>query len=107
MVGDAGHTVTSATGGQEGIDTMRAELDQGRAFAAMITDLGMPYVDGRRVASAAKQASPSTAVILLTGWGHRLMSDRDRPPQVDRVLGKPPKLREVREALIDCCSPRS
>lgn len=83
---------------------MRAELDQGRTFAAVITDLGMPHVDGRQVASAIKQASPSTAVILLTGWGHRLMSDGDLPPQVDRVLSKPPK---VGEALIHCCAPWS
>jgi YesN/AraC family two-component response regulator len=73
----------------------------------VINDLGMPYVDGRQVASAVKQASPSTAVILLTGWGQRLLSDGDLPPQVDRVLSKPPKVREVREALIDCCAPRS
>jgi CheY-like chemotaxis protein len=34
----------------------------------VLTDLGMPYVDGRRVASAVKADSPSTPVILLTGW---------------------------------------
>jgi hypothetical protein len=33
----------------------------------------MPYVDGRQVAGFVKAASPSTPVIPLTGWGHRLM----------------------------------
>jgi CheY-like chemotaxis protein len=69
----------------------------------VITDLGMPYVDGRRVAEAVKAASPSTPVILLTGWGQRLVSEEDIPPHVDHVLSKPPKLREVREALARCC----
>ena len=65
----------------------------------MITDLGMPYVNGRAVAAAVKDMSPSTPVILLTGWGQRLAVEGDIPPHVDRVLNKPPKLREIREAL--------
>ena len=63
----------------------------------------MPYVDGRRVAAAVKAASPATPVILLTGWGQRLVAEGDIPPHVDRVLAKPPKLREVREALAHLC----
>ncbi len=55
----------------------------------------MPYVDGRRVAAAVKEAAPTMPVILLTGWGQRLMSDDDFPPNIDRVLTKPPKLREL------------
>jgi hypothetical protein len=40
-------------------------------------------------------------VILLTGWGQRLIADNDIPPHVDRVLSKPPKLRELRLALAE------
>ena len=68
-------------------------------FDVVISDLGMPYVDGRKVASAVKILSPSTPVILLTGWGERLMAEGDLPAHVDRVLGKPPKLHQLREAL--------
>ncbi len=74
-------------------------------FAAVITDLGMPYVDGRQVAAAVKEISPATPVILLTGWGQRLVAEGDIPPHVDRVLAKPPKLRELREALAQLCRP--
>jgi CheY-like chemotaxis protein len=56
-------------------------------------------VDGRKVATAIKGISPSTPVILLTGWGQRLVADGDIPADVDRVLSKPPKLRELREAI--------
>ena len=61
--------------------------------------LWMPHVDGREVAHAAKEMSPATLVILRTGWGQRLVVDRDVPPHVDDVLNKPPKLRELREIL--------
>ncbi|HWS67071.1 MAG TPA: PAS domain S-box protein [Steroidobacteraceae bacterium] len=94
-----GHEVTTANGGQDGIDFFRADLQRGAAFAVVISDLGMPYVDGRKVASAIKDLSPSTPVILLTGWGQRLIAEGEVPAHVDRVLGKPPKLNQLREAL--------
>ena len=63
--------------------------------------LGMPYVDGRQVAAAIRANSPATPIILLTGWGQRLSDEKDIPAHVDRVLNKPPKLRELRLALIE------
>jgi signal transduction histidine kinase/ActR/RegA family two-component response regulator len=94
-----GHTVTAADGGQAGIDCFAQAGQRGTRFDVVITDLGMPHVDGRRVASAVKAASPSTPVILLTGWGQRLVDDGDIPTHVDHVLNKPPKLRDLRAAL--------
>jgi CheY-like chemotaxis protein len=96
-----GHAVVTANGGQEGIDAFLAAELRHERFSVVITDLGMPYVDGRKVASAIKNNSPSTPVILLTGWGQRLIAEGDIPPHVDRVLNKPPKLRELRAALVD------
>jgi len=94
-----GHKVTTANGGQAGIEAFRTAGESGTPFAVVITDLGMPYVDGRKVASAVKALSATTPVILLTGWGQRLVADGDIPPQVDQVLSKPPKLRDLRAAL--------
>jgi PAS domain S-box-containing protein len=95
-----GHTVTATDGGQAGIDAFLAANAQGKPFPVVITDLGMPYVDGRKVSSAIKAAAPATLVLMLTGWGQRLVADADLPAHVDRVLSKPPKLRELREALM-------
>jgi PAS domain S-box-containing protein len=98
-----GHRVTAVSGGQAGIEAFRAALGSpGEAFDAVITDLGMPHVDGRRVASAVKAAAPTTPVLLLTGWGQRLVAEGDVPASVDRVLSKPPKMRELRAALAEC-----
>ena len=98
-----GHTVLSANSGKQGIDTFRESLQSGgqTAVSAVITDLGMPYCDGRSVARAIKQVSPRTPVILLTGWGERLLADGEVQPNVDRILSKPPRLREVRKALAE------
>lgn len=98
-----GHQIVTANSGQGGIDTFRVAHERGESFAVVITDLGMPYVDGRKVAISIKTASPSTPVILLTGWGQRLVAEDDIPPHVDCVLNKPPKLRELRQALVRYC----
>ncbi len=101
-----GHEVTTADGGQAGITAFLAALAGNQPFPVVVTDLGMPYVDGRKVASRTKTTAPETIVLMLTGWGQRLVSDGDIPAHVDRVLGKPPKLRELREALARCLDSR-
>jgi signal transduction histidine kinase/ActR/RegA family two-component response regulator/uncharacterized membrane protein affecting hemolysin expression len=100
-----GHLVTVADGGQKGIDTFATSLASRNPFSLVITDLGMPYVDGRKVAATIKEASPNTPIILLTGWGKRLLAENDVPAHVDRVLSKPPRLAEVRDALAELTTP--
>jgi len=94
-----GHRVTSADGGRRGIEQFLGAKQRDQSFEAVITDLGMPNIDGRAVAAAVKTASPSTPVILLTGWGQRIKGDSELPEHVDRVLSKPPHLSELRAAL--------
>jgi signal transduction histidine kinase/CheY-like chemotaxis protein len=98
-----GHVVVTANGGEAGVSAFRASLDRGEQFAAVITDLGMPHLDGRQVAAAIKQESPVTPVILLTGWGQRIVAEGDIPLHVDVVLAKPPKMRELRSAFTLLC----
>jgi signal transduction histidine kinase/ActR/RegA family two-component response regulator/HAMP domain-containing protein len=93
-----GHEVATALGGADGIASFKSRQDD-RKFDAVIVDLGMPYVDGRQVSSAIKGLAPATPVILLTGWGQRLIAEGDVPPHVDRLLSKPPRLRDLRAAL--------
>ena len=94
-----GHLVATADGGQAGIDMFREARQNGNFYSAVITDLGMPYVDGRKVAAAIKTIHGATPVILLTGWGQRLRDEQGAPQHVDLLLNKPPSLRELRAAL--------
>ncbi len=96
---DEGHRITTADGGLSGIEAFRKALDAQEPFDVVITDLGMPHVDGRQVAESVRAASPRTPIILLTGWGQHV-ADNERP-RVDRLLGKPPRLRELRAALAE------
>jgi signal transduction histidine kinase/ActR/RegA family two-component response regulator len=97
-----GHTVATANGGKAGIDAFAAAESGGKPFDVVITDLGMPYMDGRKVAAGICAVRASAPVILLTGWGQRMISEGDIPPYVFRVLSKPPRSAQLREALLAC-----
>jgi signal transduction histidine kinase/ActR/RegA family two-component response regulator len=97
-----GHDVETANGGRQGVDVFLESQSMGRPFPVVITDLGMPHFDGRAVATAIARASPGTPIIMLTGWGQRLAATGEIPPEVTCVLNKPPRLNELRQALVRC-----
>ena len=80
-----GYAVVIADGGKAGIDIFSSALEK-EPFAAVITDLGMLGVDGRQVVSFVKNASPTTPVILLTGWGQWFEDNTGAPLPVDCIL---------------------
>ena len=94
-----GHQVEVSDCGQSGLDEFRLARERGHPFDVVITDLGMPYLDGRQVAKALKSESPGTPVVLLTGWGAFMGEAGNAPAQVDGIISKPPRPRELRETL--------
>jgi signal transduction histidine kinase len=95
-----GHATEPVSDAREAIARFKADST---GFDVVITDLGMPHLDGHGVAKAVKEFSPTTPVILLTGWGKAMRDEGDEPRYVDQVLGKPPKLREIRAVLAQYC----
>jgi signal transduction histidine kinase/ActR/RegA family two-component response regulator len=93
------HDVSVAPGGREGLEMFRSSLGGGRPFQVVITDLGMPDMDGYHVARAIKAESPRTPILLLTGWGAMMKSDGDSAPEVDAVLNKPTHIPELNRLL--------
>jgi len=104
---DEGHKVTAANGGRAGIEAFRLAQRAGMMFDIVITDLAMPDVDGREVVTSLRALSPATPIVLLTGWQHHLSDAEQRPLQVDRLLGKPPRIRELRAALAELTERRT
>jgi CheY-like chemotaxis protein len=98
---DEGHKVTTSNGGQAGIDSFRAARASKMPFDIVITDLAMPDVDGQEVVARLRAIEPATPIILLTGWRHQLSEGVERQLKVDRLLGKPPRIRELRAALAE------
>ena len=59
------------------------------AVDLVLTDLGMPQVNGWEVARAAKRRRPDLPVVLLTGWGDQTEAEVPEDAGVDQVLTKP------------------
>lgn len=94
-----GHETSSAESGEAGLRLFRDAAKNGRPYDVVVTDLGMPHMDGHQLAQRVKRESPATPVILLTGWGRIMQDDNEHPGGVDLVLSKPPRPTDVREAL--------
>ena len=101
-----GHEVAVAEGGEAGLKLFHAARAESRPFDVVITDLGMPHMDGRQFAQAIKRVSPTTPVLLLTGWGKIMKDEGDSIATVDAVLSKPPRVKELRRVLQQLCVER-
>ena len=95
-----GHRVAVAGCGKDGLDMFRDAARENRPYEVIITDMGMPDIDGRQVARTIKAECPTMPVIMLTGWGRHLFDDGDNSPGVDIVVSKPPQIRELNELLF-------
>ena len=87
---------------QAGIDAFRPGK-----YDVVITDLGMPEVDGRRVAMSVKKQSPDTPVILLTGWGAGMGEEAGVREWIDCALGKPFTTAQLEGALAQLVGPET
>jgi len=98
-----------AGGGEEAVALFGRHLHDGTPPDLVITDLGMPYMDGWEVARQIKEFSPGTPVILLSGWSGfgRFEAPNPQDSRVDRLLGKPPKLDDLRQALAELTGRRA
>jgi signal transduction histidine kinase/CheY-like chemotaxis protein len=83
MLRDGGHAVTTAANGEEALALFDPALHD-----VVITDLGMPRMNGWEVAERVKTRSPDTHVCILTGWGEGVVGS-DASRFVDQVIAKP------------------
>lgn len=95
------HRVTVADSGKCGVELFRAALVKNQPYEVVITDLGMPEMDGHQVARIIKAESPKTPVIMLTGWGTMIKEDGEKAPEVDAVVAKPARIEELNELLLE------
>jgi signal transduction histidine kinase/putative methionine-R-sulfoxide reductase with GAF domain len=99
VLGSQGHTVTLAGGGQEALAYLERD-----PFDLVITDLGMPDVNGWDVARAVKSGRQGLPVLLLTGWADAEEAGAGR---VDAVIKKPFDMTKLAAAVNAALGPAS
>ena len=91
-----GHVVSCALSGQEALDHLATDP----VVDVVLTDLGMPDVNGWTVARTAKDKCPERPVGLVTGWGDdEELAHAVKRGAVDFVLTKPIDRRTLSAAL--------
>ena len=94
------HRVMVASGGEHGMELFRTAMLKNQPYEVVITDLGMPKMDGHQVARTIKAESPNTPIIMMTGWGTIMREEGETASEVDAVIGKPPRMQELNDLLL-------
>lgn len=76
---------------REGLAFMEKDLPSkaGEEKIIVITDLGMPDINGFEIAKKTKAFNHHIPVIMITGWGRFIESRQGNIHGVDRILSKP------------------
>jgi GAF domain-containing protein/CheY-like chemotaxis protein/anti-sigma regulatory factor (Ser/Thr protein kinase) len=94
-LGVLGHSVVQVAGGREAL----ARLEAGEAVDLVLTDLGMPEMNGWQVARVIRARWPGLPVGIVTGWADTMEGTPEDRRNVEFVIGKPVRLETLREAL--------
>lgn len=84
-LGVLGHTVVAAASGREGLE----RLESGERVDVVITDLGMPGMNGWDVVRVVQARWPDLPIGLVTGWAAGRELKPEEVARVAFVIGKP------------------
>jgi CheY-like chemotaxis protein len=97
---DLGYAALEAADGPAGLEIVRS----GARIDLLVTDVGLPGMNGRQLVDAAREARPGLKVLFVTGYAHNtLVGQAPLEPGME-LLTKPFSLNELGKrirALID------
>jgi PAS domain S-box-containing protein len=85
-LGEAGYQVLEAENGRAALELAAR---YGPRIELVLTDVGMPEMDGHELARRLEELRPDLPVVFLTGWGERDHRSDPAPATVRAVLRKP------------------
>jgi CheY-like chemotaxis protein len=95
------HHVDVAANGEEGLESLAQ-----KSYDILITDLGMPGMNGYEVARQAKAVQPHLFVVLMTGWGVQISDASLRENRIEYLLSKPFDLQAVQDIVTSAAEGR-
>lgn len=98
-----GFSVLSASDGKEALDLVHEHQDE---IVLLVTDLGLPKLEGIDLIRATKSVIPSLKIIAATGFGHHDVRVRLREAGVQSFFPKPFSPLELLAAAKDLLSDR-
>jgi CheY-like chemotaxis protein len=89
-----GHTVVIAEDGFNALDAFLVASRSGQPFDVVITDLGMPRMNGAELVRRIREHDRQVPIIIVTAWGKEHFV-----PEADAILSKPVHSQDLKSAL--------
>jgi PAS domain S-box-containing protein len=89
-----GHTVVVAEDGFNALDAFLVAFRSGQPFDVVITDLGMPRMNGAELVRRIREHDRQVPIIIVTAWGKEHFV-----PEADAILSKPVHSQDLKSAL--------
>jgi len=102
MLQQLGYDVTVCASGYEGVEAF-----ENGGFDLVITDIGLPDIDGWEVAGIIKKKSPDIPIIMISGWGLGQEVERASQMGIEHILPKPFRLENLSELIEEVKSRRA
>ncbi|MDD2850705.1 MAG: PAS domain S-box protein [Desulfuromonadaceae bacterium] len=95
-----GFTVIEAVNGKEALDLYQKSASD---ISLVLTDMGMPVMDGYALFHALKQIKPTLPIIISSGFGEADVTARIDPDKIAGLISKPytpEKLRDMLKSIL-------
>jgi CheY-like chemotaxis protein len=80
------------------------QLESGRAFDLMISDVGLPGMNGRQLAEIARQYLPTVRILFVTGYAENAAIRAEYLGTNMAMISKPFKLEELAAKISEALS---
>jgi len=102
MLKNLGFEVVEAVDGREALERYRGQAGD---FRLVVTDLGMPVMDGYQLFRELKALDPLLPVVITTGFGDVDVTTRISLEEIAGFLGKPYNYSQLKEVLRKALAP--
>ena len=91
-----GFTVLEAENGREALELF---MKNSAKISLVVTDIGMPVMDGYKLFGALKNLSPKLPIIISSGFGDTAITSRLGSDNVAGIISKPYNANQLRDVL--------
>lgn len=95
---EAGYAVDDCAEGVEALRRLRASAE---APDILVTDIGLPGMDGRQLAISARETFPDLPILFITGYAWEAFADAPHLPDRAAILSKPFSLHALIDAVTE------
>jgi DNA-binding NtrC family response regulator len=96
MLGNLGCAVIAAVNGKEAMDLYQEHGDE---ITLVVTDIGMPVMDGYQLFQELKILNPVLPIIIASGFGNSIISSQISRENVAGFIDKPYHFDKVKEVI--------